>query len=203
MIAFLRGKVLNVTSDHVIIDVNGVGYRVFIPSNLANHFSSIGKEVDLFTYFHVKEDQMQLFGFLDPGDKEMFEMLLEVGGIGPKLALGILSAVTKDKLAQAIVEEKISLLTKLPGIGKKTAQRLILELKDKIAKSNMFFPKDNKLPDQRLDAYNDALDALLGLGYSQKEVEPLLQAILEEKGYNISLDVLIKSVLQELGKNKE
>lgn len=202
MIAFLRGKVLNVASDHVIIDVNGVGYQVFIPASLAGHFSSIGKEVDLFTYFHVKEDQIQLFGFLDSGDKEIFKMLLEVEGIGPKLALGILSSVSKEELAQAIVEEKISLLTKLPGVGKKTAQRLVLELKDKIVKSNLI-TKFDKPSNQELEVYHDALQALLSLGYSQKEVEPVLQATLNAKGHNIAIDVLIKSVLQELGKNKE
>lgn len=190
-------------SDYVIIDVNGVGYQVLIPTRLANHFSPLGKEVELYTYFHVKEDQLQLFGFLDYGDKEMFELLLSVGGIGPKLALGILSAVTREDLARAIVEEKISLLTKLPGIGKKTAQRLILELKDKIAKLNLVFPEGHQPSELDIDAYNDVLSALLGLGYSQREVEPIIQATLKAKGYDISTDILIKSVLQELGKNRE
>ncbi|WP_227765824.1 Holliday junction branch migration protein RuvA [Zhaonella formicivorans] len=201
MIAFLRGKVVSLGQDNVIVEVNGVGYQVSVPANIVYQLPPAGEEVVLHTYFHIREDQVQLFGFTDASDKEIFELLLEVSGVGPKVALGILAAIEREKLVRAIMEEQLAVLTQLPGIGKKTAQRLILELKDKIAKSTSFDLKERVPVNQTVSSsYGDALAALLSLGYSQKEIEPRLQAVLQNQRDEMSLDQLIKLVLKEIAK---
>ncbi|MDY6294778.1 MAG: Holliday junction branch migration protein RuvA, partial [Schwartzia succinivorans] len=132
MIGFLRGRVAHLLADCCLLDVGGVGYRVYIASATRSRLH-MGEEATLFTHLSVREDALTLYGFYSQEEYDIFQQLISVSGIGPKVALGILSAISVDKLCAAIHGQQLTVLTKLPGIGKKSAQRLILELKDKIA----------------------------------------------------------------------
>lgn len=130
MIDFLRGQVVHLETEYIVLDVHGVGYRVFCPNPYA--FAKTEGPVTVYTHHHVREDAMQLFGFPTREEQRLFRKLIEVSGIGPRVALGILGGGTPDHVVSAIYQENISFLVKLPGIGKKTAQRMILDLKDKL-----------------------------------------------------------------------
>ena len=131
MIGFLRGRVAYLLADVCLLDVNGVGYRVFIAGNTHNQLK-LGQEAMLFTHTSVREDAIQLYGFYSQEEYDLFQLLLTVSGIGPKVALGIIGAITPARLCQAIQKKQASVLVKLPGVGKKSAERMIVELKDKL-----------------------------------------------------------------------
>ena len=135
MIGFLRGKVAYLLTDYALLDVQGVGYRVFI-SGATRQKLHLHGEAQLFTYMSVREDAIQLYGFASQEEYDIFQLLISVSGIGPKVALGVLSHITAEGLCRAIQQKQTSILTKLPGIGKKSAERLVLELKDKISFSD-------------------------------------------------------------------
>src|SRR5574344_2565198 len=132
MIGFLRGKVAALKADYCLLDVNGVGYRVFIPNNTRSKLR-LKEEAMLHTYMNVYQDGISLYGFYTEDEYDIFQLLIGVSGVGPKVALGILSSITVEGLCKAIQNKQATVLTKLPGIGKKSAERLILELKDKVA----------------------------------------------------------------------
>lgn len=201
MIAFLKGIMYFKNNNNVVIEVNGIGYLVQVPASDILKLPGTGCEVFIHTYHYVREDQAVLFGFLKPEDKEVFELLLEVSGVGPKVALSILSSLPAHSLVQAIAAENLAALTQLPGVGKKTAQRIILELKDKVQNKvlNNYSPQDNYESKITFNSYADALTALLSLGYSQREVEPILKRAINNKE-QISSQDLVKKALQELGK---
>ncbi|MTV49702.1 Holliday junction branch migration protein RuvA [Heliobacillus mobilis] len=137
MIAFLRGRLVGRGEDCLLVDVSGVGYRVFVPATLFGSLPREGKEVLIHTYFHLREDQAQLYGFLSEEELEFFRLLLEVSGIGPKVGLGILSSFSATDVQRAIISEDVMALTRIPGIGRKTAQRLVIELRDKLLKQGL------------------------------------------------------------------
>ena len=178
MIGFLRGIVVQLLATCCLLDVNGVGYRVYI-SDVTRRDLRLNEEALVYTHMSVREDAIQLYGFAKQDEFNIFQLLIAVSGIGPKVALGILSAITVDGLCKAIHGKQLQVLTKLPGIGKKTAERLILELKDKIAlpeedagtvENNVkFFPGENHVEDE-------AIEALRSLGYSDSEIKPALKA---------------------------
>jgi Holliday junction DNA helicase RuvA len=171
MIACLRGKAIARRADGLVLDVNGVGYLVAAtPSAL--RLADRGSEVTLETYLHVREDALQLYGFADAGERELFEQLLSVGGVGPKVALAIVSGSSPGELRRAIVLEDTARFEAIPGIGKKTAQRVVLELKEKMgAPSNAGLPKDEHLV---------ARDALVELGYTLVDAERVLAEVDDE-----------------------
>lgn len=171
MIAYLKGIVAEVSQTRLVLDVNNVGYQIFISSREASEMPGRGEEVKIYTYLNVKEDAMQLFGFLSEDDLEMYRLLLNVNGIGPKAALGILSVLTADELCFAVLSDDAKTIARAPGVGGKTAQKLILELKDKLSLEEAFEKKlehtavpsgKNGLP----DAKAEAVQALTALGYS-------------------------------------
>lgn len=170
MIAYLNGIVAAVTQSHAVIDVNGVGYQVFISSRDAAAMPGRGEEVRIYTYLSVREDAMQLFGFLSEDDLEMYRLLLTVSGVGPKAGLGILSALTADDLRFAVLSDDARTISRAPGIGSKTAKKLILELKDRLSLEDAFEKKlaNAGVPDAAVagDAKSDAVQALTALGYS-------------------------------------
>ncbi|MDO4322080.1 MAG: Holliday junction branch migration protein RuvA [Lachnospiraceae bacterium] len=174
MIAYLQGIVAEVTESRVILDVNNIGFQIFISARDAQAMPGRGEEVRIFTYLNVKEDAMQLFGFLTQDDLEMYKLLLSVNGIGPKAALGILSVLTADDLRFAVLSDDVKTIAKAPGIGAKTAKKLILELKDKLSLEDAF---ERKLADTALsasdgdisDARSEAVQALTALGYSNSD----------------------------------
>ena len=199
MIGFLRGKVAHLLPDYCLLDVGGVGYRVFIAAATRSRLQ-IGEEATLFTHLSVREDAMTLYGFYSQEEYNVFEQLISVSGIGPKVALGILSAITVDKLCAAIHGQQLTVLTKLPGIGKKSAQRLILELKDKLAAGSteeLSFEIEGA-PAISDDTISEATAALVSLGYSQAEIDPVLRRAKE----GMDSAALIRFALNEFGKKK-
>ena len=144
MIAYIKGVLEDIGVGSVVVDNNGVGYEISVPDNLVNELPAIGNEVKIYTYLHVREDVMQLFGFLEKSDVEMFCLLITVSGIGPKGALGILSVLTSEDLKFAILAGDAKTISSAPGIGKKTAEKTILELKDKVKLEDAFEAKLEK-----------------------------------------------------------
>ncbi|QGG46686.1 Holliday junction branch migration protein RuvA [Heliorestis convoluta] len=137
MISFLRGLLVGVGEDAIVLDVSGVGYHVFVPSTVLEQLPRVGETMKIHTYFHHREEQVQLFGFQSEEELAFFRLLLEVSGIGPKVGLAILSTFPAKQLERAIVTEDMMVLTRIPGIGKKTAQRLVVELRDKLLKQGL------------------------------------------------------------------
>lgn len=195
MIGFLRGKVAGLKTDYCLLDVGGVGYRVFIPNNTRCKLT-LNETAMLYTYMNVYQDGITLYGFYTEEEYDVFQLLIGVSGIGPKVALGILSAITVDALCKAIQNKQATLLTKLPGIGKKSAERLILELKDKIALAAsddevLSLSMEGEVAD---DILSEAMAALTSLGYSQAEITPVLKKAAKGK----STEEIVKLALKEL-----
>ncbi len=198
MYAFIRGTAEAVSADAVIIDNNGIGYRIFVPSSTAEMIR-IGEEYKLYTHFQVREDAMLLFGFLTEDDLEVFRMLLSVNGIGPKGALGVLSVLTADDLRFAVLSDDAASVAKAPGIGKKTAQKVILELKDKFSLEDAFEKKlaATESKGNQMSAENDAILALTALGYSGTEASKAVRAA-AEKDADADSSALISAALRIL-----
>jgi Holliday junction DNA helicase RuvA len=170
MISHLRGKILLRGSDLAVIEVGGVGFRVRMPTSTLEQLGAEGATVELFTHLHVREDDLSLFGFVTEDELTLFELLLTVSGIGPKAALGVLSAATPDTIRAAIAQNNLDVLTGIPGIGKKMAQRLVLELKGKIDLTEAELGQVSPL-DQEVIA------ALVNLGYSAAEAARAARAV--------------------------
>jgi Holliday junction DNA helicase RuvA len=164
MIASLKGTLQALVSDGAIIDVHGIGFRVYMPTSTMSTLGAIGDEVELHTHFHLMEDNATLYGFAAPEELGLFQTLIGVSGLGPKLALAMLSAMSVEKLAMAIASGGADLLSEIPGIGKKTASRIILELKEKVAAGWLTTP-----PAEFAEENAEVLAALTSLGYSVRE----------------------------------
>ena len=196
MIGFVRGTVSHILIDHCLIDVQGVGYRVFIAAATRQKLI-VGKVSSLFTHMNVREDAILLYGFYTNDEYNLFLTLTSINGIGPKVAMGILSAIDPNQFRIAISTKNLATLTKLPGIGKKTAERMILELKDKIG-----IITDEELGSDQVtivtgDVVDETIQALLALGYNQHEIMPIVKKI----GKNAqSVEALIKLALREFGR---
>lgn len=202
MIGYVRGILEEADEQFVIIDNHGIGYRIFVPSSAFSGALSIGKEVKIYTYLSVKEDAMQLYGFLTRDDLRMFRMLLGVNGIGPKAGIGILSALTADELRFAVLADDAASIAKAPGIGKKTAQKLILELKDKLNLEDAF---EQKLANQAArdisaadtgSQVQEAVQALTALGYPGTEA---LRAVKKVEGAeSMTVEEILKAALKKM-----
>lgn len=164
MIAKIRGKIEYLKDNFVVLGVGGLGYKVFLTSYTLGKIAG-QEEVALFTYTHVREDILALYGFLSQEELEMFELLISISGIGPKAALGILTIASVDAIRMAVLNEDTSILTKVSGVGKKTAERVILELKNKVAK----LPLGTGVGAEKVSSDNEVLEALVGMGYSSFE----------------------------------
>ena len=173
MFSYIKGELAEINIDHIVIDVNGIGYQIFIPTNTLNYLPSIGESVKIHTYLYIREDAMILYGFLTKDDLEMFKLLITVSGIGPKGGLGILSTLSSDDLRFAVLSGDSKAISKAPGIGAKTAQRVILDLKDKMSLEEAFEQKlennKNISQSENNSVKNDAVLALTSLGYSSTE----------------------------------
>jgi len=194
MIAYLKGKLIHKEPTHVVVEVGGIGYQASISFNT---FSEIKdkEEIKLATYLHVREDAHLLFGFASEAEKSMFLSLISVNGVGPNTAMMVLSSLTPDELKSAILREDASTLQAVKGIGGKTAQRLILELKDKLRKA----PADGAttLPGMVNNTLRqEALTALMTLGIARAAAEKSIDAVLRKSGNTISLEDLVKQALK-------
>ena len=211
MIDFLRGLVSQVESEYVVLDVRDVGYRVFTPNPYA--FAKKEDSVMVYIHYHVREDAILLYGFESREEQTLFRKLLEVSGIGPRVALGILAGGRPDAVIAAIQQENLVFLTKLPGIGKKTAQRMVLDLKDKLAG---FFTEEGLFAVQGLaedqgtgsagsqtaveTAWEEAREALAGLGYTAAELDKAWISLQQTVKPEETVDSLVKKALQQLFK---
>lgn len=201
MIAFLRGRPVRSGADHLIIEVAGIGYKVFVPGSVTARLSDPAKEITVHTYLHVREDVMQLFGFLEESDRGIFELLIQVSGIGPRVALAFLSSMNAASLVQAVINEQISVLTAIPGIGKKMAQRVIVELKDKFSRMDIGpGARPPGIPEDLRDASDEALQALVALGYNPLEAKRALDRVKSDGTGSQEPEGLIKLALKELGR---
>lgn len=200
MIGYLKGTITHIFENACFIDVNGVGYRAIVSGSTLGNLA-IGKETMLYTYMSVSENDITLYGFLTQDEYELFLLLITVNGIGPKLAVNALGAVTPDQMRLAISQSNMSVLTKLPGIGKKTANRLVLELKDKVGTPGdsdvMAVTVEDATAPQGMAA--EALAALQSLGYSEQEALPVIQ---KQAAACDSVESLIKAALRSLGSGR-
>ena len=203
MIAYLSGKLSEKEANSVIIDVGGVGYDVMIPLSTFYDLGEIGEEVSLRIYTHVREDAFQLFGFKTVRERELFLLLISVSGIGPKSAITALSGMSADEIIGAIRQNNLARLNSIPGVGKKTAERLVIELRDKIAKLSAVASEEMKaegIPQMSGDdVYDDAISALVNLGYQRNAAEKALKQAMQE-GTEMSVQKLLRRSLQLLAK---
>ena len=194
MIARLTGRVLTLDLNTLVLDVNGVGYEIEVSSFTANSFE-VDNIVTLETHLIVREDAQILFGFKEASEKKLFQMLIKINGVGPRLAIGIMSGLGEDQFSLAIRDKDVKILTALPGVGKKTAERLIIELQDKMIFERVTGEKNRSKISP--DVLADLEGTLLNLGYKPQEVELAVNRIKVESA---DLEVLIKAALKELGR---
>lgn len=195
MYAYIKGILAEITEDAIIVENQGIGYEIAVPGQVFDYLPSVGEEVKIYTYHYVREDAILLYGFLTKEDVRIFKMLIGVSGIGPKGALSILSVLSTDDLRFAILGDDAKAIAKAPGVGAKTAQRVIIELKDKLSLEDAF---EQKLANQAQKAElnpavgvkNEVILALTSLGYSQSEALKVLQ------GIEISPDDQVEDVLK-------
>ncbi len=181
MIAHLRGRVLEKHPNQTILECGGVGYDVTISVATYSALPAVGAEASLYVYTHVREDQIALFGFADVQEKRLFERLLTISGIGPKLAITVLSGISSERLVGAIRAQDHATLTKIPGIGKKTAERVVLELKDKLDDLAAAVPEVGGGGRRLGVAGDDALSALVNLGYPRAVAQRAVEAAVEKE----------------------
>lgn len=203
MFAYIKGSLEVKTNGYIVIDVNGIGYKIFMSETAINKLGAIGEIIKIHTYVRVREDDISIYGFNTNEELRMFELLLSVSGIGAKSALVILSNVSVSSFALAIINNDINLLKKLPGIGPKTAQRVILELKDKLKKENEIVANENTdisdtintaiMDDEKIA---EATAALKVLGYTRKEIEKALEKV----DANLSVEDIIRKGLLNLAR---
>ncbi|AFH48027.1 Holliday junction resolvasome DNA-binding subunit [Ignavibacterium album JCM 16511] len=193
MIGYLKGKIISAKPTKIILDVNGVGYLVNISISTFEKISD-SQEISLFIHTHVREDALSLYGFYTEAEKEMFELLISISGIGPKVALSILSGISVDELQNAIQTENVSRLVSVPGVGRKTAERVVLELKSKVG-----FIETTVQKGIDYTVKQEAVLALTTLGYNQKVAEKIVRDLLNENP-TLSLEDLIRKSLSELNK---
>lgn len=202
MIGSIRGMVTTLSADHCLLENNGIGYRIFMPVSTLSKLKT-GQEIKVFTYMAVREDAILLFGFSTQEYHALFLQLTAVSGIGPKVALGILSSITPEAFYIAIKNRDIKLLTTLPGIGKKTAERLLLEMKDKIGAmdENGFDVSDASSPRTLQSSLNEAIEALRALGYNNGEIYPVVEGLTDVE--QMSTENIIRQALKNMGRRKQ
>ncbi|MBM7563756.1 Holliday junction branch migration protein RuvA [Paenibacillus sacheonensis] len=209
MIDYVRGRVVHLDTEFVVVDVHDIGYQIFTPNPYA--FAKNDDIITIYTHHHVREDAALLFGFANRDEQAMFRKLLDVSGIGPRVALGILAGGKPETIAAAIQQENLTFLTKLPGIGKKTAQRMVLDLKDKLdaipggfsfAAAGIMLedPGSGAAEAEGGQIWREAREALMTLGYTAAELDRAWQSMKGTDIPNESVDALMKRALQQLFK---
>ncbi len=206
MISFIRGRVAEVTEVSVILEAGNIGYEIFMTGSSIERLGRMGQEVKIYTYFHVREDVMQLYGFLTRDDLDIYKLLLGVNGIGPKAALGVMSGITADELRFAVLSDDVKTISKAPGIGRKTAQKLILELKDKLNLEDAFEQKLANVQaaseagslDEESNGRQEAAEALVALGYSNTDALRAVRKAAQGEADPGDVEGLLKAALKYL-----
>lgn len=199
MYSYIKGSLEIKSNGYVVIDNSGIGYKIFMSEKGIEALGEIGDNVKVYTYYHVREDNISLFGFTSNEELRMFELLISVSGVGAKSAINMLSAITPSDFALAIISNDISALVKVPGIGAKSAQRIILELKDKLKTEEAIAKADTKIKVaiKQDDNSEEAVAALQVLGYNKKEVEKVLEKF---ETSSLSVEDIIRKALAYLAK---
>lgn len=202
MLSYIIGEVAEISADTVVVENNGIGFNIKTSAMTIDSLPPVGDMVRIYTYLHVREDAMQIFGFLSKDELEVFKLLLNVNGIGPKCALGILSAISTDDLRFAVLSDDVNLIKSCPGVGAKTAQKLIIELKDKLRLEDAFEMavnnnnKKNTVQDNTVIVMNEAVEALVSLGYSSKDAIAAVKKV--ENIQNKNSEQILKEALKGL-----
>lgn len=200
MYAYIKGELAEINTDHIVVEAGGIGYQVFISLQTFDYLPSIGENLKIYTYLYLREDAMILYGFLTKDDLELFKLLISVSGIGPKGGLAILSTLEADDLRFAILSGDAKAISKAPGVGGKTAQRVILELKDKLSLEDAFEAKTEHVQKNAAAAggsvKNDAVMALTALGYSSTESLKAVSAV--EITEDMDVEEVLKAALKHL-----
>lgn len=201
MISYIKGELTEVFEDTVVVETNGIGYNIRVPGSVLDRLPSVGSSVRIYTYLYVKEDAMNLFGFLNRDDLSVFKLLLNVSGIGPKGALAILSTIGPDDLRFAVLSEDVKTISSAPGIGAKTAKRLIIELKDKLKLAEVFetaLANKEKASSENdvLLAKNEAVEALVALRYASAQAMKAVQQV--ENAEEKDSEQILKEALKKL-----
>ncbi len=198
MITFLSGKLAEKRPTAAVLDVNGVGYLINIPASSFEKLPATGQNAHLFTLLHVREDAMQLFGFATHAERRVFETMLSVSGVGPKLALAALSAMSPAELRENVMAGETAMLTRIPGVGRKTAERMIVELKDRMAALDDIGPAVPITGGEDLaEARSDALAALVSLGFGRAAAEKALRKAIKNNAGMTSAEEMIRMALRE------
>lgn len=195
MISFVSGKLVEKTPAYVVVETNGVGFKLWIPLSSYQALGEVGESVCVLTHLHVREDVLQLFGFATPEERDLFQLLISVTGVGPRLAQGILSGISVEEFKQSVRNQDINMLTSAPGVGKKTAERLVLELREKIGESITEGPL---IPQHAVSpAGEEAVLALVSLGYKRTRAQELVQGVLREES-SLAVEEVIRRVLRRM-----
>lgn len=204
MITFLDGKLTNALPTQAIVDVGGVGYEVFIPLSSYDRLPSPGQQVHILTHLHVREDAQILYGFMTAAERDLFRLLVNhVSGIGPKLALAVLSGMSVTSFKSAVVNSDVASLSKISGLGKKTAERIVLELKDKVGVAAAWEAASaTHAPTPGQEQANEAVLALIALGYKQVEAHKTVRDLQEKEGASASAEELVKLALKRMASGR-
>ncbi len=189
MISFLKGKIIEKKPGEVVIDINGVGYKAYVPMSTYFKLGSVGEIASLFISTSIREENINLYGFITRDERALFERLTKINGVGPKLALNILSGLGPEEFAKTVEKGDATRLSSLPGVGKKTAMRVIVELSGKLGTE-----------DRQSDIREDVLSALINLGYKKKDVIGIVEKVLKRSGSEDGFEKIFKEVLKEIAK---
>lgn len=201
VISYVKGPLAEKFEDSVVVEAGGIGYRIFVPSSVLENLPKTGETVKIYTYFSVREDAMNLYGFLSRQDMEMFRQLIGVNGVGPKSALGILSALSPDVLRMAVIAGDAKAISKAPGVGSKTAQRIILDLKDKVKAEDILEGLTEPVPGHTEvsgigEVGKEAIEALTALGYSASEASSVVKKVTITE--SMTAEDVLKAALKHL-----
>ena len=200
MYAYIKGSLEEKLKDSIVVETSGIGYKIYVSEQTMDKLGELGEKVKIYTHYHVREDSISLYGFLSNEELKMFELLIQVSGIGAKTAIVMLSNISPSEFAIAVISNDIKTLTKIPGVGSKSAQRIVLELKDKlktedaISKNTEDLPTENTVDNEKVE---EATQALQILGYNRKDIEKAFEKIANK---DVSVEELIKKGLTLLSR---
>ena len=198
MYAYIKGTLEEKSTDSIVVETAGIGYKIYVSEHTMAKLGEIGEKVKIYTHYHVREDNISLYGFMSNEELKMFELLLQVSGIGAKTAIAMLSNITPSKFALAIISNDLKTLTKIPGIGNKSAQRMVLELKDKLKTQTAIEDDEEETkPNDNSESINEAGQALQILGYNKSEISKVFDKF---DTHNLSTEDLIKEALKRLAR---
>jgi Holliday junction DNA helicase RuvA len=199
MIFALEGKIVSKSPVEVVVDVGGIHYLVNIPVTVYEKLGEVGANVKLYTYLIVREEEIYLYGFSSVEERDFFKLLISVSGIGPKMAQAIMSGMSVEELKNSIIRGDVSSLVSIPGVGKKTAERVIVELRDKIAKIEFAGKPLEFISSDQVEVRNEALLALISLGFSRQSAEKAIRAVLKEnEKMEFTVEELVKQALRHI-----